>query len=163
MGIIEQSAYSVIYKLFMMIIANRIKPDVYREILPSQAAYQSNRGTTEQIFSVQQVIEKSVEFNNPALSVSMDFTKAFDSEDQREIWKALDKTPINKRYIVLLKAFYSHSTAQIKTDLGVTRAIEILKDVKQGDVLAAILFILVIAGVIEHSIQEAPVGYLLNS
>eukprot|EP00112_Aurelia_sp_Birch-Aquarium-sp1_P017885 Seg4191.5 transcript_id=Seg4191.5/GoldUCD/mRNA.D3Y31 product="hypothetical protein" protein_id=Seg4191.5/GoldUCD/D3Y31 len=48
-----------IYKHFMMIIANRIKPDTYREIPPSQAAYQPNRGTTEHISSLQQIIEKS--------------------------------------------------------------------------------------------------------
>ena len=91
--------------------------------------------------------------------VALKLTKAFDSADRREIWKALDETSINKRYIALFKAFYSHSTAQVKTDLGVTRAIEILKGVKQGDVLAAVLFILLIAGVIEQSISEAPVVY----
>ena len=146
----------------MMIIANRIKPDIYREIPPSQAAYQPNRGATEQIFSLQQIIEKSVEFNNPALFVFMDFTKAFDSVGQREIWKALDRPSMNKRYIVLLKQFYLHSTAQIKTDLGVTRAIEILKGVKQGGVLAAILFILLIAGVMDQSFREAPIGYSIG-
>ena len=87
----------------MSIITNRIKNDLYSSFPASQAAYQPGRGTIEQILGVQQLIEKSVEFNHPLHIVFIDFTKSFDSVDQREIWRALDKTCKNKCYIKLLK------------------------------------------------------------
>ena len=102
----------------MSIITNRIKNDLYSSFPPSQAAYQHGRGTVEQILSIQQLIEKSIEFNNPLHGVFIDFTKAFDSVDQREIWRALDRTCINKHYITLQQALYSDSKAFIKTDVG---------------------------------------------
>ena len=156
------SLLSHIYKLFMMIIGNRIKNDIYPNIPSSQAAYQPKRGTIEQILSLQQVIEKSVEFNKPVHIVFIDFTKAFDSVDQRKVWQALDRTSINKQYINLLKAFYSNSEATIKTDIGLSRSIQILRGVKQGDVLAAILFILLLADVIRNTNMEISTGYTVG-
>ena len=41
-----------------------------------------------------------------------------------------------------------NSTAQIKTDLGITGPVKILNGVKQGDVLSALLFCIVITTVI---------------
>jgi len=45
---------------------------------------------------------------------------------------------INRRYIVLLKEIFDNSKASIKTDIGTTRFVKILKGVKQGDLLCFI-------------------------
>jgi len=73
------SLLSHIYKLFISIIANRVKNDLYASFPASQAAYQPGRGTIEQIFALEQIIEKAIEFNNHVFIVFIDFTKAFDS------------------------------------------------------------------------------------
>ena len=117
----------------------------------SQAVYQSLRGTIEQIFSLEQIIEKSIEFNRPVYIVFIDFTKEFDSIKLDCFWKLLEQTCIKKRYINLLKLTYDNSTAVIKTKIGITRPIKILKGVKQGDVLSALLFSIVIAAIILKS------------
>ena len=48
----------------MSIIKNRINNDLHTSFPVSQSAYQPGRGTTEQILGLQQLIEKSVEFNH---------------------------------------------------------------------------------------------------
>ncbi len=68
------------------------------------------------------------------------------------------KTYINKRYIKLLKETHDHSTAIVKTDNGETRKINILKGVKQGDVLYAVLFCVVIALIIQKADEECHCG-----
>ena len=73
------SLLSHVYKLFMTIIGNRITDDLYSCFPDSQAAYQPGRGTIEQIFALNQMIEKSIEFNKPLYVIFIDFTKAFDS------------------------------------------------------------------------------------
>ena len=78
---------------------------------------------------------------------SKDFTKAFDRIKIDRLWNILAKISINKRYIRLLKETYDNSTASIKTDLGISKPVSILKGVKQGDVLSAILFCIVIASI----------------
>ena len=94
---------SHIYKLFMTIIDSRITDNLYSCLPNSQASYQPGRRSIKQIFALSQMIEKSIEFNKPFHMVFIDFTKAFDSI---KLWSILDKTPLNKNYINLLKSIY---------------------------------------------------------
>ena len=132
----------------MTVIGRRIMDDLYSCFPDTQAAYQPSRGTTEQIFALTQIIEKSIEFNKPVYFIFIDFTKAFDSIKLDKLWSILDKTSLNKNYINLLKAVYDDSQASIKTDLGNSRFVNIKKGVKQGDMLSAILFCVALAAVI---------------
>ena len=121
------SLLSHIYKVFISIIASRVKNDLYASFPASQAAYQPGRGTIEQVIALEQIIEKSIEFNNPVHIAFIDFTKAFDSIKLDCLWKLLAKTSLNKKYIKLLKLTYDDSVATIKTDIGLTRPVKILK------------------------------------
>ena len=55
-----------------------------------------------------------------------------------------------------MKSLYDGSCASIKTDIGITRNIAIKKGVKQGDMLSAILFCIVLASVILKTEQQCP-------
>ena len=156
------SLLSHVYKLFISIIAERVKGDLYASLPDSQAAYQPGRGTIEQVIALEQIIEKSIEFNSPAYIAFIDFTKAFDSIKLNKLWNLLEKTSMNKRYINLLKQTYDNSTATIKSDIGISRHIKILKGVKQGDVLSALLFCIVIAAIIMKAESECNFGYSIG-
>ena len=135
----------------------------YYSCLPiSQAAYQPGRGTVEQIFALSQMIEKSIEFNKPLYLIFIDFTKAFDSIKLDKLWSILDKTPLNKNFINLLKSVYDGSQASIKTDLGNTRFVNIRKGVKQGDMLSAILFCVALAAVILKTEDVCNTGFSIG-
>jgi len=156
------SLLSHVYKLFMTIIGNRITDDLYSCFPDSQAAYQPGRGTTEQIFALCQMIEKSIEFNKPLYMIFIDFTKAFDSIKLDKLWSILDKTSLNKNYINLLKSVYDGSQASIKTDLGNSRFIDIKKGVKQGDMLSAILFCVALAAVMLKTEEVCNSGFSIG-
>ena len=69
---------------------------------------------------------------------------------------------MNKRYINLLKLTYDNSTATIQSDIGTSRHIKILKGVKQGDILSALLFCIVIATVILQAEAECNSRYSIG-
>ena len=146
----------------MTLIGSRITDDLYSCFPDSQAAYQPSRGTIEQIFALSQIIEKSIEFNKPLYLIFIDFTKAFDSIKLDKLWSILDKTPLNKNYINLLKAVYDDSQASIKTDLGTSRFVKIKKGVKQGDMLSAILFCVALAAVILKTDETCKSGFSIG-
>ena len=156
------SLLSHVYKLFMTIIGGRITNDLYSCFPDSQAAYQPGRGTTEQIFALCQLIEKSIEFNKPMYMIFIDFTKAFDSIKLDHLWSILDKTALNKNYINLLKSVYDGSQASIKTDLGYSRFVDIKKGVKQGDMLSAILFCVALAAVMLKTEETCGSGFSIG-
>nr|XP_027215567.1 uncharacterized protein LOC113808362 [Penaeus vannamei] len=89
-------------------------------------------------------------------------SKAFDSVKLSCLWNLLDKTSINKKYINLLKQSYENSKAYIETDIGTSRCVYILKGVKQGDVLSAILFCIVIAALVLQ-VENSTGGYNLSN
>ena len=139
-----------------------MKEDLYAYFPDSQAAYKPGRGTIEQIIALEQIIEKSIEFNNPVYIAFIDFTKAFDSIKLDKLWHLLEKTSMNKRYINLLKLTYDNSTAAVKSDIGISRHIKILKGVKQGDILSALLFCIVITEIIMKAESDCNFDYSIG-
>lgn len=154
---------SHVYKLVMLIVYNRISPELYHTLPASQAAYQRGRSTTEQIQTLQQIIEKTNEFNGRGVICFIDFTKAFDSVDQTKLWQILrTQTDINPAYINLLANLYEHSVSRIRTDVGTTRVIRILRGVKQGDLASAVLFCIILFIILLDTFEGLDYGIRLG-
>ena len=69
---------------------------------------------------------------------------------------------MNKRSVNLLTLTYDNSTATIQSDIGTSRHIKIQKGVKQGDILSALLFCIVIATVILQAEAECNSRYSIG-
>jgi len=144
----------------MQIIYNRIKHDLIQIMPTSQAAYQQGRGTVEQIQSIQQIIEKANEFQQPCIICFIDYTKAFDSIDQQKLLNALlDFTWINRCYINLIARLYENSSTRVRTSIGTTNLIKLLKGVKQGDIASAILFCICVMVILSKVYENHEYGF----
>ena len=131
-----------------------MKTDILKDIQNSQAAYQEGRSTNEQILALKQIIEKSSEYNKPIYIVFIDYLKAFDSVSQDSVWKALERTSINKNYIKLLQALYKNVKAYVRTDSGIKKEIDIKRGVRQGCVLSCFMFILLISSIVYKTLED---------
>ena len=148
-----------VYKLLMLVIYNRIKTPLTNALQSEQAAYQRGRGTVEQVQILQQVIEKCNEFQRPSVICFVDFTKAFDSIDQQKLWNTLKEyTSLNPGYINLLAKLYEQSKTRVRTGIGLTEIIDLLKGVKQGDVASAILFCIVLMVILLKTFEGLDFG-----
>ena len=85
-------------EVFISIIVSTVKNHLYASFPASQAAYQPGRGSIEQVIALEQIIEKSMEFNNPVHIAFIDFTKAFDSIKLDCLWKLLEKKVLTSTY-----------------------------------------------------------------
>ena len=63
------SLLSHVYKLLMEVVYTRFKKDLIEALPKEQAAYQPGHITIEQIRTIQQIIEKSINSNNHVLFV----------------------------------------------------------------------------------------------
>ena len=59
--------------------------------------------TIKQIFMIQQIVEKTTEFQHKAFIAFIDFHAAFDSVNQKALWWILELTGLPKKYCRLLK------------------------------------------------------------
>ena len=153
------SLLSHIYRLLTQIIYNRIKNKLTNCLPEYQAAYQSNRSTIEQIQIIQQTIEKSLEFQQSIVICFIDYKKAFDSVNQTKLWEALHYyTDIDPVHINLLAAIYENASTKVRTCLGTTDSIKLLKGVRQGDILSALLFCIVLFVIMTATFNDTEKG-----
>jgi hypothetical protein len=76
--------------------------------------------------------------------VSLDARKALDSVDHKYIEKTLKEYGIGPRFIKFSKTLYGELTAKILNNGHLSRGINILRGMKQGDTLSCVIFIVCI-------------------
>ena len=65
----------------MQVVYTRIKKDLIGALPIEQAAYQPGHSAIKKIQTIQQIIEKSIEFQQPCVICFIDYKKSFDSID----------------------------------------------------------------------------------
>ena len=81
----------------------RIKPTFHNHRRSEQAGFTAGRSTTEQIFAIRQIIEKSKEFNKSTYIAFIDFKAAFDSVSRDSLWKILQICGVPHELSVLVR------------------------------------------------------------
>ncbi|XP_018359895.1 PREDICTED: uncharacterized protein LOC108759103 [Trachymyrmex cornetzi] len=101
-----------LYKLFTRIITTRMenKLDLYQP--REQAEFCSNFRTNDHLQSLKVLIEKSVEYNRPLVSLFVDFQKAFDTIEHNNILIALKECQINYRYTKIIHKIFINKQQQ---------------------------------------------------
>ena len=133
------SLLSVIYKLFTKIIANRINGQLDSNQPREQAGFRSGYSTTDHIHALNQLMEKSIEYNKPLCMAFIDYEKAFDSVKTSAILQALRKQGVEELYVKLFEDIYTDSTATLQLHRN-SEKIPIKRGVRQGDTISPKLF-----------------------
>ncbi|PIK41247.1 hypothetical protein BSL78_21886 [Apostichopus japonicus] len=70
----------------------------------------------------------------------IDYVKAFDSVEHKDLFAALRKVGINEGYVQLLEDIYTNATARIHIENDILNIIRIERGVHQGDTLSPKVF-----------------------
>ena len=80
---------NVAYKIFTILLNNRLSNIVESKLEDCQMGFQLNRSTIDNLFIVRQIIEKCYEFKIELHNIFIEYTKAFDSVYRDKIIKCL--------------------------------------------------------------------------
>jgi len=141
---------------------NRLQDAVDCTLRDEQAGYRKGRSCTEQIFTLRNIIEQSLEHQQDLIINFIDFRKAFDSVHRPSLWKILTYYGIPERFINIFKALYDNSSCCVKTASGYTEFFEIVSGVRQGCILSLFLFIIVIDFVMRRTMDHGIVWQKRN-
>ena len=85
-------------------------------------------------------MEKAREFQKNISFCFIDYAKAFDCVDHKELWKILKEMGIPDHLIYLLRNLYASQEATVRSGHGTTDWFQIGKGVHQGCILSPCLF-----------------------
>ena len=151
------SLWSTAYKIFTIILYNRIS--VYSETIVGeyQAGFRKNRSTTDQLFTIRQINEKYWEFNKYALHLFIDYKQAYDSIHRPSMWNILKEMGIPSKLIRLTKTCYTNTKCSVRYGGKTTSSFTIRNGLKQGCILSPMLFNIVMEKV-ARTVTERQLG-----
>jgi hypothetical protein len=136
------------YKILTNIINKRMTQ--YIKIDEYQCGFLKGRSTVDAIHTVKQIIAKANEYNTQIYIMFIDFRKAFDSIDRKEMIKIIEQLMIPEKLKRVVKMIIVNTKATVITRGGETEEFTINKGIRQGDSLSATLFIIVMDYVVRN-------------
>ena len=144
--------------LFAMILLERIRPTFHNH----RRSFTAGRSTTEQIFAIRQLIEKSKEFNKSTYIAFIDFKAAFDSVSRDSLWKILQICGVPHELSVLVRQLYTDTRSAVRLASSLSEEFSIETGVKQGCVIAPDLFNCVIDHLMRRLLSRCNLGVQLG-
>ena len=149
-------------KLFAIILLELIRPTFHNHRRLEQAGFTAGRRTTEHIFAIRQIIEKSKEFNKSTYIAFIDFKSAFDSVSLDSSWKILQICGVPQELSVLVRQLYTDTRSAVRLASFLSEEFTIETGVKQGCVIAPDLFNCVIDHLMRRLLSRCSLGIQLG-
>lgn len=140
------------------ILLNWLSP-IAEELLPeSQYGFCPNQGTIDTIFMACQLQEKGHEHWVPIHFIFWDLEKAFDSICRETLRKILAKYGVPSRFIAIIRVLHDNTSGEVIFRGTRFPPFPIKTGVKQGDVLAPLLFAICLAAlhtIVSKNLEDA--------
>ena len=120
-------------KVMLKILQARLQQYVNHELPDVQAGFRKGGGTRDQIANICWIIKKAREFQKNIYFCFIDYTKAFDYVDLKDMG-------IPEHLTSLLRNLYAGQEATVRIGHGTTDWFQIGKGVRQGCILSLCLF-----------------------
>jgi len=140
-----------VYKVLSTILHDRLAPMAEQLIGSYQAGFRKDKSTTDQIFCIRQIVQKSYELNCETHHLFIDFKAAYDTIIREELWLILVELGLPNKLIRLLRATMSGVMCCIKIQGSFSEFFESKGGLRQGDALSTTLFNLALEGIMRRS------------
>ena len=139
------------YKVLSKILSSRLEPLAEAFLSEYQAGFRRQRSTSDQLFSIRQIVQKSYEMNVETHHLFIDFKAAYDSIDREGLWNIMAEFHFPHRMIRLLKATLARVMCSVKVQGSTSGLFECRIGLRQGDELSTKLFNIALEGVFRRA------------
>src|SRR5438552_6228513 len=144
------SLMSVVLKLILRILMQRMRNKIRPEINKSQCGFMNDTGTRNAKFILRNICERYIEVNKDLYLCFIDFTKAFDKVRHIKLLNMLHDLDLDGKDIRLVRNLYWDQSAAIRYQNELGNFASIKRGVRQGYVLSPDLFNLYSENVMRH-------------
>ncbi|KAL9961749.1 hypothetical protein ACROYT_G030756 [Oculina patagonica] len=100
-------------KVLNRVILERLKVKMDKRLREGQAGFRKERSCIDQIATLRNILERSLEWNSPVYATFVDCEKAFDSVDREVLWMLLRHYGIPEKNITLIQRTYEKCTCKV--------------------------------------------------
>ena len=150
------SLLSIAGKILARVPLNRLNEHLEPSgLLPeSHCGFRKNRGTIYMIFTARQLQEECQEQNVDLYMTFVDLTKVFDTVSREGLWKIMAKFCCPAKFIAMVRQFHDGMLARVQNDGEFSDPFPVTNGVKQGCVLASILFSMMFSAMLTDAFQD---------
>lgn len=141
---------NIAYKIFANILYKRLLPYMESIIGEYQSGFRVGRSTTDQLFSIRQILEKCKEYNVEIHQLFVDFKAAYDSVIRRKLWRVMEEFGVPDKLISLTKLTLNGAKSQVRIRNKLSDVFDIEEGLRQGDPLATLLFNLMLEAAVRN-------------
>jgi len=156
------SLLSIPGKVFAMILLNRVSTAMEATVSEYQAGFRRGRSTTDQVFTLQQILTNSYEFNIPTHTCFIDLKKAYDTVNRTALWRVLQKTTLSHKVLRLLENLHTNTHASVRAYGQLSDPFPVTNGVRQGCVLAPALFNIFLDHILRVALANSPDGITIR-
>ena len=152
------SLLSIPGKVYVLVIMSKISFHIDAQLLDTQSAFRKGRGLTDALFTIRQVISKSVACDQPLFMAFVDLRKAYDSVPRDTLWRILRVYGVHTKLIELLMDLHTGTQAAVRMCGVVSEWFDVHGGVRQGCVIAPLLFNIYMDFVVRQAMAQMPEG-----
>ena len=142
------SLLSVAGKVLAGVMLRRLLTHVVDIVMPeSQCGFRRGRSTIDMMFVARLLQEKCREQHQSLFFAFIDLTKAFDTVNRELLWKVLSKFGCPPHFLQILREFHDGMSARVTVGGHESDPFDVLIGVKQGCLLAPVIFNLFLVAV----------------
>jgi hypothetical protein len=152
------SLLSIPGKVYATILLHRVSATVEPQLHEAQCGFRPGRGTVDAMFVLRTVAAKCGEFQCCLAQAFIDLAKAYDTINRWALWKVLALYGVHPKLIALLQDLHVGTQAAVRMDGQVGPTFEVSEGVRQGCVIAPLLFNVFMDFVVKQALARMPPG-----
>ena len=157
------SILSIVGKVFARVILVRLQALAVRVYPESQCGFRSERSTIDMVSAIRLLQEKCREQGQPLYAAFVDLTKAFDLVSRSGLSKVLQKVGCPPTLLSLIMSFHNNMKGTVVFNGESSEPFSILSGVKQGCVLAPVLFNIYFSVLLNYAFRNSTDGVPFQS
>jgi hypothetical protein len=138
----------------------------------AQCGFRKKRGTVDMLFVTRVLTEAAHNYNMPLASVFVDLKKAYDSVNRELMWWILKRIGVPPKLLAVIMGLHKGMRARMRVDGKVGEWFEVVLGLRQGCVIAPLLFniffacvvklaeMLIAEGDVDGSVAGVPITHL---
>ncbi|XP_055623150.1 uncharacterized protein LOC129766599 [Toxorhynchites rutilus septentrionalis] len=130
------------------VLTSRLSPIAKGFVGQYQAGFMGAHATTDQIFALQQILQKCREYNVTTHHIFIDFKAAYDTVDREQLWQIMHDYGFPDKLTRLIKATLERVICYMRVSGALSSPFESRRGLWQGDGLSCMLLNIALEGVI---------------